>query len=476
MFNNRLNTAIIAIAAMCSCLFLAAGASNALAGTYYVSPSGSASWPSCSNINTPCSPQTAFANAQADDIVYFRGGTYDVGTDPGDGYRGALQPANSGTQGHPITFMAYPGETPVLNGHVTSSNEVVRVLSSGDGTSNWITFDGFVVQADGGTRAGTIQIGGSGYPGGTGFVVKNCTINAGTSGFAVDDNRDGIRVNNADQVTISNNKIFGFAKSGGSTDNFAGIKLYRDTNVLISNNELYNNLAGISCKRFSSDITIAYNYIHDNRTGVIADINTGWDYSYYRWHIHDNLINQAGSSQPAIDLDSQTSGAQYAYNFEVYNNTIRNVNSACAYVGKVIGFTFYNNICSAYSNGDYGLFTTVNDASTIAEEDYNQWGTNQFLIQIHRYGSTANYSSLSSWKSSGQLAGGGNPGAGDLASDPLFTDASGSFSRIGDFTLAGNSPCKGTGKGGADMGANIGLVGLNGGNGGHKPSPPSNLR
>jgi|GEM_PF-2514665 len=48
----------------------------AASNVHYVSQTGSASWSSCTNINTPCSLATSFANAVAGDTVYIRGGIY----------------------------------------------------------------------------------------------------------------------------------------------------------------------------------------------------------------------------------------------------------------------------------------------------------------------------------------------------------------------------------------------------------------
>ena len=58
---------------------------------------GSASWASSTNINTPCSLSTANSNAVGDDIVLLLTGNY------GSQY---IAPTNSGTSGHPITFRA----------------------------------------------------------------------------------------------------------------------------------------------------------------------------------------------------------------------------------------------------------------------------------------------------------------------------------------------------------------------------------
>ena len=50
--------------------------------SYFVSPEGTSSWSECANITTPCSGKTAVENADAGDVVYFRGGTYDPAADP----------------------------------------------------------------------------------------------------------------------------------------------------------------------------------------------------------------------------------------------------------------------------------------------------------------------------------------------------------------------------------------------------------
>lgn len=89
---------------------------SAVAGTYWVSPTGAATWEACSG-SVPlagaaaCSLRTANGNALAGDLVYFRGGTYTIDGD----YVWAVSPKHSGTDpGNMITFMAYPGEVPVL--------------------------------------------------------------------------------------------------------------------------------------------------------------------------------------------------------------------------------------------------------------------------------------------------------------------------------------------------------------------------
>ncbi len=104
-------TCISAMFLLCICLALSGVAG---AATHWVSPTGAAAWGSCVG-STPlsgtsaCSLSAANANAVGGDLVYLRGGTYNVGGGVG------FQPSNNGTNASTmITFQAYTGETPVI--------------------------------------------------------------------------------------------------------------------------------------------------------------------------------------------------------------------------------------------------------------------------------------------------------------------------------------------------------------------------
>ncbi len=57
--------------------------SGVMAVDYYVSPTGSAPWSQCTNINTPCSLDTANSHVRAGDTVHLRAGTYGAYIAPG---------------------------------------------------------------------------------------------------------------------------------------------------------------------------------------------------------------------------------------------------------------------------------------------------------------------------------------------------------------------------------------------------------
>ena len=75
------------------------------AGTYWVSPTGIASWGNCKS-QTPlsgtsaCAMAVANANAASGDTVWFRAGNFQTG----------IAPSNSGTSSDRIFFAAFPGE------------------------------------------------------------------------------------------------------------------------------------------------------------------------------------------------------------------------------------------------------------------------------------------------------------------------------------------------------------------------------
>lgn len=79
----------------------------ALAGTYWVSPSGTAAWTVCRGFTDPgtyCSLDLANTNVVAGDTIYLKGGTYST----------HIFPAKSGTETSRITYAAAAGETPVI--------------------------------------------------------------------------------------------------------------------------------------------------------------------------------------------------------------------------------------------------------------------------------------------------------------------------------------------------------------------------
>jgi len=432
---------------------------------HYVSPTGTSSWNDSINLDRPCSAKTAMQNARAGDIVYFRGGTYNVGCHPST-YLGALMPSNSGEEGKYIVFKAYKSERVILNGAYDPYSEFCRVLATNN--KDYIIFDGFVIQSDGGTRAGSIIVGGE--IGSSNCIVQNCIINGGDLPKIKNDNIEGIRIEKGTNILIRNCKIYNF-KADDDYLGISGVKSYDGTNVTIENCEIENCMTGIYPKCRNKNWDVRYSWINLCRIGIYATPYSisGVPRNCLNLKIYHNVI--ANSSYIGIHIYSEDAGrADYA---QLYNNTIYETSSSNFEMRNGYEFKVYNNIVA----GSWISIKFGTTAYSILECDHNCYYGSSFQILTHLYSGTKTYSSLSQWQSSGELDSGSNPGLGSIFADPKFLNLSGTMSELGDFHLALDSPCKGAGRNGADMGANIDLVGVKTGDSGGSPPPnPSNLR
>ncbi|MCI0504720.1 MAG: right-handed parallel beta-helix repeat-containing protein [Gammaproteobacteria bacterium] len=434
--------------------------SLANAATYYVSPTGSAGWNECTNINTPCPALTAMENAVAGDLVYFRGGKYELYYDTSkDGtqyywYRGVLNPSNSGTENNPITFAAYPDEIPVLNCHTSTQwDDGDQCNAIGTGYVEYITVDGFKVQADDGAKMGRVIIWGPNtYTNRTrGITLKNTVIYGGTTVVTSTTNREGLRVDSTDGTLIKNVKIYSY-RQVNNWDNTSCIKTYHNSNLIIEKSEFFNCSNGIFLKSDTDNSIVRYNYIHDNYIGMhvaafLDQINTNGKIE------HNVFAHNSRDTLKVVGEDGATSD-----NFEINNNTLYGPNGRWG-----LSFTeganlkVWNNLIQGFPNNQY---ITGYTKLQLTESDHNQFGTSPLTIHTRYYQpNTGKYTSVTAWQNSGELANGANPGAGSMASDPKFVNASGTFTTLTDFELAQDSPSKGTGRNGADMGADIKLVG-----------------
>ncbi len=477
------------------------------AASYYVSPSGTASWPACTNIATPCSAVTAFASAVAGDTVYFRGGTYTQTVQYADDSVGvptpAYAPAHSGTPDAWITFMGYPGEVPIINGYVPltpDGSDFARYNGTypSNGTvclsarhQSYIIFDGFTYYANGGDRLGVGKV--SSW-GGDHIIFRNLTSRGGallpylrtTSSY---DNTESVRIEASSHVTVTNSRfdgprvqfddrtvINGVTVSPANIENYnvAAIKLYGNNFVTLDHLEIENATTAIFPKsHHNNDITITNNFIHDSFRGILVMFMISNDYaSSDRGLIANNVIANIAYGGTLISFDNSNSDV-HGDDWTIANNTLycsslKNAATGFSHAEAGHGLKYYNNIVHVNTAYVYGLLTgqyvdpSKGIAPRLAAEDHNQWGPNRVGFEIGRNGLSAyrtRYSTIAAWQASTSLDGGGHPGAGDLASDPQFANVSGTLKEVADFALKLTSPCKGAGRNGADMGADVANVG-----------------
>ena len=339
-------TAIVTIVV----LALMGAAARLDAAAYYVSPSGSAAWPTCTNIATPCAPATAFANAVAGDTVYFRGGSYNQTAQYGDG--GALpltpyQPAHSGTSSAWITFKAYPGEAPIINGYVSLSRDGSNFTGVESGTAyplnqsecigvryqSYIVIDGFTIYANGGTQLGVgkVTVWYSPY-----VIVRNMTFNGGRllpviAGTTSYDNTESVRIEGSDHVAVTNCRFNGpriaVGTDGYENHNVSTFKLYNTNFVAMDHLDITNSTNPIYVKsHHNNDLTITNNFIHDCYAGLLISMPISNSYgSTDRGTIANNVIvNLTAGSAIGFDGDMGIHGDDWV----IANNTFYKNGSA----------------------------------------------------------------------------------------------------------------------------------------------------
>jgi hypothetical protein len=450
------------------------------AAMHYISPTGSASWKQSLSANLPCSTAVAFANAVAGDTMYFRGGNYHTPKrNFGNTYSGYYNVAHSGNPNSSIVFMAFPSEVPLFigtaggSGDATTGSSTIYSTIFATNNQSYLVFDGFNFQSDAGATMARMMVGidhtSVTVPQGH-CIIKNCTFNGGARSNGSTDNNEGLRIEGNNFITVSN-CLFTHYNNVDSNHNTSAIKTYWDTSVVINNCEFDSSTIGIYLKEANPKATVYNCFFRGNYEGfLISSEIMNQSESDSLTFFNNVLINSSynGFEWEGAGSDSGTHGNDYS----IYNNTFYgNVqNVVMGFTASGHGASFYNNI----SCGAKGIYNLVTDDFSAAwqnylkQADHNNWGTPWIIMRIGDNGRDINYSSLSSWKSSGQLqnafnAGCGmatNPGCGDLSANALFANGSGRFNQLADFILSANSPCKRAGRNGVDdIGAAIGSVG-----------------
>jgi hypothetical protein len=450
---------------------------------HYVAPDGNATWAQSTALANPCAPLTAFQNAAAGDTVYFRGGVYTIPHNSAFYPSNTLwQPVNSGVAGNPITFCAYPAELPILDGVVplngTGTDFATYIGSYPDNQTDvlavvnqdYITIDGFSTRVNGGTGLGVprIQVWGS-----TGTIIQNCDCDGGpvlpVSALAPGsyDNTSAIRFQETTDCTIRNCRLHDVRHATVAQHNVAGYLGYRNTGTIIEHVEAATCSQGLFLKGSHHDALIRYCFIHDCAFGVLVTPDTVNMLSDRLTVSHNLILN---CTQGHLQQDNYAA-TYHGDDWLIYNNTIYGGVGAGTGLFKGgsqpgHGLKVYNNIIAEC--GGYGLYAsrmmglpTANQA--LIEEDHNQWGpgaVRAWKMTTSTQGGVRAYSSLAAWQASTELADGSHPGVGDLASNPLFVNGSGTLTLASDFALQPGSPCRGAGRNGADIGCDVSQVGV----------------
>jgi hypothetical protein len=428
---------------------------TAEATTYYVSTSGSDS-ANGTSISTPFRTIGKAASVvNPGDVVNVRGGTY--------GENVFL--TRSGTAGNPVTFQAYPGELPILDGRLAAPG------SGFDVTACNIILDGFEIAFY--TNASD---GGEHDP----IFLHACSSNASTTivrnnhphHFTSDQPSSITIIGYAGSIEIANNIMHDNCCSANN-QNDTGLNLFQDTlaanavSILWAHNNLaYNVIDGLRWKHqapLTATVSAIFekNLCHDLRGSGSACVFSEQQGTIIRNNI---VYNSTCAGCDAFRM-YKVGGAGTCVNCSVYNNTAYNVLEGILNDNGATGTNVHDNIVQTTTGAGLDINVTTgfsSDYDFFAGAAVNCPGLINFSCQ------TLALLQAFGWESHGRTG------------NPLFVNPTGNPP---DFHLQAGSPAKGAGTGGRDMGAyptGTEVIGPTAGGGGGDTSPPpsapSNLK
>lgn len=305
---------------------------------YYVAPTGNDSAPG--TFDQPWKTiQKAAQTMIAGDTVIIRGGTY---------YEQVV-PLNSGSPGGMITYAAYPGETPVLDGTGVALPDTLVGLFEVSGKS-YIHITGLRVQ-----NVVTLSNENNG-----GIIIRrssHITVDQVSTHNTIS---SGIGVWDSQNITIDSNRVELANRYSSSQEclTMAGTSAFQ-----ISNNEVVDcNDEGINVKDGSSDGKVYKNHVHQTlSTGIYID---AYAHRTYNIAVFQNLIHDS-TNDNGIALGSEKGGLLeevHIYNNIIYHNRFCGILLSTAGDGnnldqhpmkniRITNNTIYNNGWTKYGGG-----------------------------------------------------------------------------------------------------------------------------
>lgn len=315
------------------------------------------------------------------DIVYVRSGNYAEN----------IQMQASGSTGNEITFQAYTGENPVIDGPVGVDNQINFV------GHDYIIWDG--IDSKEGQKYGIFIGNGSDY-----ITIKNTKIYSNTY--------TGLSTNTNIGIIIQDCEFY--------SNGWNGLDINKCSDCLITGNTSYNNTNhmgmqfGSSTEGVWTEDTVVENNISYNN-------QNGYYFALFRNSIfRKNLSYENSNNGLVINYYSNPGPIVWTANLKIYNNTIVDNGGGGIVDYYANNLKIKNNIVT--DNVDQDLYISrINNHSI----DYNLY----YNSTSFRWSST-NYSTLAAFNSaSSQEANGYDD------TNPQYTDQSGD-----DYTLSGSSP------------------------------------
>jgi len=363
------------------------------------------------------------------DTCWVLDGIYTKGADYEDGR--PYQPANSGTENNPISFRAYPGHKPLLRGE----SGVTWDFGTGD-RRDYITYDGFRVD-------GVIRIHGDNESSrAVGVVVENFEICHG--GGKDDGNWSGIFAEYVEDLTIRNNVIRDISAPSGHGQK--GMSIFNGRRTLVEHNLFLNNPSeGVFDKEGGEDNVYRRNVFQNNTVALkINNQSDGNGVQNERTGIYENLFicSEDGEFAEAIRMLVQPT------DWDIYNNTGYGCNAIVvrSSSGPAFGGVVFNNIWWTHTDDSLIMWENWNGDDREPDYlDYNFYAPNGRYRENRFHPNSENHFGLTDWSNASH----------PLTYDTHSIEGNPRFENSGalDFRLREDSPARGAGVFGEDMGA-----------------------
>jgi hypothetical protein len=382
---------------------------NRLGEVYYISPNGSDHNPGTLNLPWKTLGKAA-SMLEPGDIVYIRGGIYQEAVD----FKG------SGTSKLPIHILAYPGETPIIDGNnYTIPSETGGALLELSG--NYIYVSGLEVR----------------YSSYLGVLLSGSHVTANR--INCHHSLHGGMNENGDYTIIENSIVWsndmqnyeGKNPAGDST----GLTAARNPlNAILRNNTVYGNW-GIGLSTYEADGTLLENNISYDNYGPNVYISDAQNIIF-----QNNFIYTTGAMKGGGQIGIQTGDEKFSSaNIKIINNIVyrTNHNLYClrGSSGQMINVliannTFVNSTDEAGVEFKVGSYQNVRFMNNIVRQD----GPYPVIrLEDDHPGLTFSYNLWSKTPRNSAS------GPGDLIADPLFTETGDPYSPEW-FMLNNNSP------------------------------------
>ena len=375
------------------------------AATYYVARSDSSA--SDSNSGSEASPwktiQKAANTLVAGDTVYVKVGIYqELYAGFPTSYNPAIKPQKSGTAGNYITYMAYPGDSVIIDQQYKGGIFYVE--------KSYIKISGFELRNG---MGGIVTSGNASH-----IIIENNNIHDMDAVHGA--NNGGIYFTPCSYCQVRNNSIHDIYVNGTNTQfidgaNSSAIHSYNMEFITIENNEFYNVYNGVFHKSSSgkTGALIKGNLIHDVTRGLFYDVMGSGDDPHINQRVTGNIIYNAKSGI-ALAAHSYDTAGRVNDGFKVWNNVIvasdggigvNNAKNVEIYNNIIVGPTKY----AGFATQDGVLFNYFDNNIYF---NVSKWATDVYITGKEKY-----YYSFAAWQA------GSGFDANSLSENPNFVNA-----------------------------------------------------